>query len=81
MPDHKFEFIVTGAELSTELRQRISADIAVAVTNAIVAHRPGQLQGPVWAGGVGPINGGKLYLGDLADKARAALERIEAGGH
>jgi hypothetical protein len=72
MPEHKFEFIVAGAELSAELRQRISADIAVAVAAAIIAHQPGQMHGPVWAGGVGPINGGRLLLGAAADKARAA---------
>jgi hypothetical protein len=79
MAEHKFEFTVAGVELSDQLRQRISADIAVAVTAAIIAHQPGQIHGPVWAGGVGPINGGRLLLGALADKARAAIDRVSVG--
>jgi hypothetical protein len=79
MTEHKFEFVVAGIELSDQARQRISADIALAVTHAITALHPGAVHGPVWAGGVGPINGGRLLLGTLADKAREAVQKVEAG--
>jgi hypothetical protein len=79
MAEHKFEFVVAGIELSEQVRQRISADIALAVTHAIATLQPGQVHGPVWAGGVGPINGGRLLFGALADRAREAVQKVKAG--
>lgn len=69
MQNHKFEYVVSGVELSSEQKAAISSAIASAVSGVLLgtgagAGHPG-LAGKVWGvfGGRGPVNGGRMIVG------------------
>jgi hypothetical protein len=72
MAEHKFEFRVSGVNLSEEQKSRIAGDIALVVTRALVGGSPGTLSTPMWSlmnihGGrlIGNLEGAVELLGDL----------------
>jgi ethanolamine ammonia-lyase small subunit len=73
MADYKFEFTVSGVNLSDDQKQRISNRIAAAVTQAMVGDSPDLLSAQFLS--VCRINGGKNMIGEVAREAVSALEK------
>lgn len=49
MADHKFEFTVSGVELSEAQKNHIAGQIALVVTRALVGEAPDALRTPMWS--------------------------------
>lgn len=73
MADHRFEFTLSGANLSDEQKLRISNEIALAVTKVVVGDSPELLNAPMWT--VCRVNGGKRFVGESARQVLQAVER------
>jgi hypothetical protein len=58
MADHKFEFVVSGVELSEAQKTHISSQIALVVTQALVGKSPEALRTPMWS--LVNIHGGRM---------------------
>jgi hypothetical protein len=58
MADHKFEFTLSGVNLSDEQKNRISSEIATVVTRAVVGDSPNALRTPMWS--LVNIHGGRM---------------------
>jgi len=66
MAEHleKFEFAVSGIELTEQHRHRISAGILNVINETLTEGRPAPTGGTLW--GVCRINGGLIYAGKVA---------------
>jgi hypothetical protein len=69
MQNHKFEYVISGVELSAEQQAAISSAIASAVSGVLLKGSGGggnlPIAGKVWAafgGGRGAVNGGRLLF-------------------
>ena len=77
MAEHKFEFVVSGVELSTAQKNQISEEIGVAVSRIITGmhgnggHPTALVSGPSWH--VDGINGGRRWIGKEALAITKAL--------
>ncbi len=84
MHSHKFEYVISGVDLSAEQKSAISAAIGTAVTGVLFGNGSGQcrsqLDGKIWAaiGGNGQVNGGMLLVAN--DLAAIASLTGEAAG-
>ncbi len=58
MADHKFEFTLSGVNLSDEQKNKISSEIASVVTRAVVGDSPAALRTAMWS--LVNIHGGKM---------------------
>ncbi len=58
MADHKFEFTLSGVNLSDAQRNHIAAEIGLVVTRAMVGSSPADLKTPMWS--LVNIHGGKM---------------------
>ena len=76
MADYKFEFTLSGANLSDEQKLRISNDIATAVTKAVVGDSPQLMSAPMFS--ACRINGGKIFIGAEAVELAKAAEASPA---
>jgi hypothetical protein len=74
MADTKFEFTVSGVNLSDEQKNRISGEIAQAVTRVLAGNVKELLRTPMWSQ-VG-IHGGRMIQ---AASAREAIDSIGGG--
>jgi len=72
MANHTFQFTLSGAELTEEQKLRISNDIALVVTKAVVGDSPDLLSAPVW--NLCRINGGKIFIADAASEVLNLVE-------
>jgi len=63
MAEHKFEFIVSGVELSETQKKQIAGEIALVVTRALVGDKPEALRTAMWS--QVNIHGGR-WLPDVA---------------
>ena len=79
MAEHKFEFIVSGFDLSDETRLHINQEIAAAVSRVVISANPGQFAGVLWGKGRGPINGGRILDMAQFEAAQAASAKAQAG--
>ena len=73
MADHRFEFTLSGAQLSDEQKLRISNEIAIAVTKVVVGDTPELLSAPMF--GICRINGGKNIMGPIAVELLGVVEK------
>jgi hypothetical protein len=73
MADHKFEFTLSGAQLSDEQKLRISNEIAIAVTKVVVGDTPELLAAPMFS--ICRINGGKNIMGPIAQELLTVVEK------
>lgn len=66
MAEHlaKFEFAVSGIEISEQQKQRISAGILTVINDALTEGSPTAASGTLW--GVCRVNGGMVYAGKIA---------------
>jgi hypothetical protein len=71
MADHKFEFTVSGVELSEEQKNNIAGEIAQVVTRAVVGSSPTALRTAMWS--LVNIHGGRM-LPPEADGRPAATK-------
>ena len=71
MADHKFEFTVSGVNLSDEQKNRIAGEIAQVVTRALVGNTPELLRTPMWS--QVSIHGGKMIQAARAADAVASI--------
>jgi len=76
MADYKFEFTLSGANLSDEQKLRISNDIATAVTKAVVGDSPQLMSAPMFS--ACRINGGKIFIGAEAVELAKAVDASPA---
>lgn len=58
MADHKFEFTLSGVNLSEAQKNAIASEIATVVTRAVVGNSPQALSTPMWI--LVNIHGGKM---------------------
>jgi hypothetical protein len=58
MADHKFEFTLSGVNLSEAQKNQIASEIALAVTRAVVGTDTEALRTPMWS--LLNIHGGKM---------------------
>jgi hypothetical protein len=58
MADHKFEFTLSGVNLSEEQKNKIASEIATVVTRAVVGDSPKSLSTPMWS--LVNIHGGRM---------------------
>lgn len=58
MADHKFEFTLSGVDLSEEQKNTIAGEIALAVTRVVVGDSPVSLRTPMWS--LVNLHGGRM---------------------
>jgi len=58
MAEHKFEFTLSGVNLSDEQKNKIASEIALVVTRTVVGDSPSNLSTPMWS--LVNIHGGKM---------------------
>jgi hypothetical protein len=58
MADHKFEFTLSGVNLSDEQKSNIASEIALVVTRAVTGGSPANLRTPMWS--LVNIHGGRM---------------------
>ena len=63
MADHKFEFTLSGVNLTEAQRSQIAGEIAMVVTRAVVGNSPDAAKAAMWS--QVKINGGRMIPPDL----------------
>jgi hypothetical protein len=63
MADHKFEFTLSGVNLTDEQKNSIAGEIALVVTRAVVGSSPKALSTPMWS--QVNIHGGRMVPTDV----------------
>jgi hypothetical protein len=95
MSTSKFEYVVSGVDLTDEQKAAVSNAIAAAVSHALLGaafqsgaaqlvtpQAPSLAKGKVWGafgGGHGPINGGRLIFAATAAEVAEAAKGVKIG--
>ncbi|WNC94766.1 hypothetical protein RI103_33005 [Paraburkholderia sp. FT54] len=78
MKSTEFKITVSGAALEKGQVAHASAQMNVALLTALVGEGPAPVKGPVWSNIL--LNGGRIFLGELAEKLQKAADQELGGG-